>query len=181
MGILGRVYRRCRFKIFSKANTVFKHYDLSISDKSELKTDTSSKIEFLGSANIGRYVLIDAYEACNVIIDNEVYLGDFSIIRGARCQIHIGEYSIIGQGVKLLATNHKYIDKALLVKNQDIDTLKNGIYIGRDCWVGAGACILPGVQIGDGAVVGAMSVVTKNVDPYAVVVGNPAKQITTRQ
>ncbi|MHC5716806.1 MAG: DapH/DapD/GlmU-related protein, partial [Nostoc sp.] len=68
-----------------------------------------------------------------------------------------------------------------LVKNQDIDTLKNGIYIGRDCWLGAGACILAGVQIGDGAVVGAMSVVTKNVEPYAVVVGNPAKQIKTRQ
>jgi len=181
MGIIGRIYRLCKFKIFTKTNTVFKHYDLSISNHSEFNTDVSSKIEFLGCANVGRYVLIDAYQACHIIIGNEVYLGDFSIIRGARCKIHISECSIIGQGVKLLATNHKYINKALLVKNQDIDTLKNGIYIGRDCWVGAGACILAGVQIGDGAVVGAMSVVTKNVEPYAVVVGNPAKQITTRQ
>jgi acetyltransferase-like isoleucine patch superfamily enzyme len=181
MGILGMVSQFCRFKIFSESNILFKYYNLGISYKSEFKTDACSRIEFLGYANVGRYVLIDAYENCNIIIGNEVYLGDFSIIRGARCKIHIGEYSIIGQGVKMLATNHRYIDKALLVKNQDIDLSKNGISIGRDCWIGAGACILPGIEIGNGAIVGAMSVVTRNIDPYSVAVGNPAKQIKFRQ
>ena len=181
MSILGRAYRYCRYKIFLKANILFKHYDVSISKTSELNSDSSSTIEFLGSANIGRYVLINVYEACNLIIGDRVYLGDFSIVRGARCEIHIGDDCIIGQSVQIIATNHKFLDKNILVKDQDIDIVKNGISIGNDCWIGAGACILPGVCIGCGAIIGAHSVVTRNVEPYAVVVGNPAKQIKTRQ
>jgi hypothetical protein len=48
------------------------------------------------------------------------------------------------------------------------------VMIGNDVWIGHGAFIMPGVTIGDGAVIGAMSVVTKDVPPYGVVVGNPA-------
>lgn len=52
--------------------------------------------------------------------------------------------------------------------------------IGNDVWIGHGAFILPGVTIGDGAVVGAMAVVTKDVPPYAVVVGSPARVVKYR-
>jgi hypothetical protein len=55
-----------------------------------------------------------------------------------------------------------------------------GITIGNDVWIGNGAMILPGVEIGDGAVVGAGAVVTKNVPPYAVVGGCPARLIRYR-
>ncbi|MEO5892871.1 MAG: CatB-related O-acetyltransferase [Ferruginibacter sp.] len=52
--------------------------------------------------------------------------------------------------------------------------------IGSDVWIGANAFIKAGVTIGHGAVIGAHSIVTKNVDPYAIVVGNPAKEIKKR-
>lgn len=52
--------------------------------------------------------------------------------------------------------------------------------IGNDVWIGREATIMPGVTIGDGAVIGAHSVVTKNVGPYEIVAGNPAKLIRTR-
>jgi len=55
------------------------------------------------------------------------------------------------------------------------------IRIGRNCWIGMGALILAGVQIGDGAVIGAGSVVVRDVEAYAVVVGNPAKTIKHRR
>jgi acetyltransferase-like isoleucine patch superfamily enzyme len=55
------------------------------------------------------------------------------------------------------------------------------IRIGRNCWVGMGAMILPGVQIGDGVVIGAGSVVVRDVEAYAVVVGNPAKTVKSRK
>ena len=51
------------------------------------------------------------------------------------------------------------------------------IRIGKDCWIGGNAIILPGVTIGDGVTVGAGSVVTKDIEPFSVVVGNPARVI----
>lgn len=51
------------------------------------------------------------------------------------------------------------------------------IKIGNDVWVGGGAIILPGVTVGDGSTVGAGSVVTRDVEPYTVVAGNPARTI----
>jgi acetyltransferase-like isoleucine patch superfamily enzyme len=59
--------------------------------------------------------------------------------------------------------------------------IKNGsVKIGNDVWIGYGVIILPGVSIGDGAVIGAGSVVAKDIPPYSVVVGNPAKVIKKR-
>ena len=57
---------------------------------------------------------------------------------------------------------------------------KGDVVIGNDVWVGAEAVILSGVRIGDGAVIGARAVVAKDVAPYAVVVGNPARQVKLR-
>jgi hypothetical protein len=57
---------------------------------------------------------------------------------------------------------------------------KGDVVIGSDCWIGAGSAILSGVTIGDGAVVAARAVVAKNVPPYAVVAGNPAKVVRFR-
>ena len=57
---------------------------------------------------------------------------------------------------------------------------KGDTVIGNDVWIGQNAVILPGVHIGDGAIVGANSVVGSNVDPYTIVVGNPAKPLRKR-
>ena len=60
------------------------------------------------------------------------------------------------------------------------NTTKGNVTIGNDVWIGDGALILSGVTIGDGAVIGARAVVTKNVKPYEIVGGNPAKHIRFR-
>ena len=57
---------------------------------------------------------------------------------------------------------------------------KGDIIIGNDVWVGYGATILSGVKIGDGAVIGANAVVSRDVEPYSIVVGNPAKEVKKR-
>lgn len=88
-------------------------------------------------------------------------------------QVHLGDRVSIGPRVMLLALSHANAAEI----RQNINHNEGGIRIEDDCWIGAGAIILTGVTVGQGSIVGAGSVVTKNVEPYSVVAGNPAKKI----
>lgn len=83
--------------------------------------------------------------------------------------IIIDDGAMIAANVQLISNNHDLYERQII-------TCKP-IRIGRNAWIGAGATILPGVTIGDNAVVGAASVVTKDVGADTVVAGNPAKLI----
>jgi putative colanic acid biosynthesis acetyltransferase WcaF len=87
--------------------------------------------------------------------------------------ITIGEGATIAQEAYLCSGTHDFASPALPLQTSPI-------HIGAEVFVGARALILPGVTIGDRAIIGACSVVTKNVAPSAIVAGNPAKQIGTR-
>lgn len=101
----------------------------------------------------------------------------------------IGNYCSIADGVKfLLSGNHQYdiistYPYELLMlndKSAGIAVAKGDINVGDDVWIGANAIICSGVTIGQGAIVAAGAVVTKDVEPYAIVGGNPAKTIKYR-
>lgn len=66
------------------------------------------------------------------------------------------------------------------LNDPDLQIGRTGIFVGNDVWIGRKAIVLPQIRIGNGAVVGAGSIVTKDVPPYAVVAGNPAKIIRYR-
>ena len=85
--------------------------------------------------------------------------------------VSIGEYTMISSGVTIVSVNHDY---SKLGKEAWEGQIKKPVIIGRDVWIAAGAIILPGVTIGDGAVVAAGSVVSRDVPPYSVVAGLPA-------
>ncbi len=88
-------------------------------------------------------------------------------------EIAIGERVVISQGAHLCAGTHDYEQPAFPL-------LKKGITIGDDVWIAADAFIGPGVRIGSGAVVGARAVVISDVPERAVVAGNPARVVKTR-
>ena len=67
------------------------------------------------------------------------------------------------------------------IQRQGWEQNKTGITVEDDVWIGANSVILPGVHINKGAIIGAGSVVTKDIPPYAIAVGNPAKVIKYRQ
>ena len=85
--------------------------------------------------------------------------------------ITIGDNVLIGHNVTLATLNHDFNPQT----RQYI--YPKPINIGNNVWIGSDSTILPGITIGDGAIVGAGSVVTKNVEPNTVVAGNPAKII----
>lgn len=92
------------------------------------------------------------------------------------CEIVIGDGTQIGPLVQILAADHPR-DPAARAAG-----LENGrpVRIGRNVWIGGGALILPGVTVGDDAIVGAGAVVTRDVAPGATVAGNPARPIPAR-
>ena len=96
----------------------------------------------------------------------------------ARDEIVIGDNVLIGPNTVINSGSHNYKDTDKLIRDQGHK--KAPIVIGNDVFIGGNAFILPGVHIGDGAVVGAGAVVTKSVEPYTVVAGNPAVVIGRR-
>jgi acetyltransferase-like isoleucine patch superfamily enzyme len=101
-----------------------------------------------------------------------------SVLISAGELIEIGDYALIGPRSMIVDTGHHYKDGTRLIRDQGLATAP--IHIGSDVWMGGHVKVLAGVTIGRGAVIGAGSVVTRDVPPYAVAVGVPAKVIAYR-
>lgn len=119
-----------------------------------------------------------------------VKLGDYALVHGARIicdsEILIGDYALISWNVVLmdtyrLATNVTARRRELEVLPQrDLriacaEVAARPISIGSNVWIGFDSCVLPGLTIGEGSIVGARSVVTADVPPFTIVAGNPAR------
>jgi acetyltransferase-like isoleucine patch superfamily enzyme len=114
-------------------------------------------------------VYIRAGNQGKIIIGNRAALNSFSKLFG-HGTIEIGEETQIGPGSLITTTDHDYYD-------ENLKTTFKKVVIGKRVWIGANVTILPGVQIGDYAVIGAGAVVTKNIPPRSIAVGVPARVI----
>lgn len=85
--------------------------------------------------------------------------------------IYIGDYTMIGPNVTIATAGHPILPE-LREKGLQYNM---PVYIGRNCWLGAGAIIMPGVTIGDNVVIGAGSIVTKDIPSNVIAVGNPCR------
>ena len=115
----------------------------------------------------------------NIIIGDYVSIREKCLLYGAG-GIEIGDGTIISHHVEILSSNHNYNSDDLKYLPFDEIIVKKPVIIGKYVWIGARSIILPGVKIGSGAVIGAGSVVTKDVPECAVVGGNPASIIKYR-
>lgn len=120
----------------------------------------------------------------NISIGEKVYIGPGALFVSTLSHIYIGDKVMFGPNVSLLGGNHsthiigKFMaDYSLKDKRDDDD---DDILIDKDVWVGTGSIILKGVKVGRGAIVAAGSVVNKNVPPYSIVGGTPAKVLKYR-
>ena len=85
--------------------------------------------------------------------------------------IYVGDYTMIGPNVTIASAGHPLLP-TLREKGYQYNA---AVHIGRNCWIGAGVVIIPGITIGDNVVIGAGSVVTKDLPANVIAVGNPCK------
>lgn len=104
-------------------------------------------------------------------------IGAYSWI-GASGRVRIGADVLFGPRVVLIPENHNFEDTRATIKSQGVT--RAGIEIGDDCWIGTNVTILAGVRIGRGSIVAAGAVVRKDVAPYSIVGGVPARLIRSR-
>jgi phosphonate metabolism protein (transferase hexapeptide repeat family) len=146
----------------------------------------------LREANIGR--------RCEVLQNTRIeyaFLGDYSYL-GENCDVAdaaIGKFTAIANSVRIGAPNHpmarasqhrftycpEYYD-ATAARDRDFFAERRGdrVIVGNDVWIGHAAILLPGVTVGDGAVIAAGAVVSRDVAPYTIVGGVPARAIRRR-
>lgn len=130
---------------------------------------------------LGRYSTIEDFATVNngmgaVIIGDHTRIGIGNVVIGP---VRIGDNVILAQNIVLSGLNHGYTDPNVPIALQPCSVAE--IIVEDDCWIGANSVITAGVTIGRHSVVAGGSVVTKNVPPYTVVAGNPARPIRQYQ
>ncbi len=127
----------------------------------------------------GRGIRVRLLRMCGYIIGDSVYIGeDFIIIDDlgdvpSEFNLSIGDRAAVSPRVTFVL--HTQPNESRIAPY--VNSHKGSIAVCADAWIGTGAVILPNVTIGEGAVVGANSVVIRNVEPYTVVGGVPARKI----
>lgn len=137
---------------------------------------------------IGDYTYYDDFETVENFEKNVKYLFDFT-----GDKLIIGKFCMIASDVIFIMNGANHLSEAIstypfAIFGEDWSEAmagkkyptKGNTIIGNDVWIGYGATIMPGIHIGDGAIIATKSVVTKNVAPYSIVGGNPAKEIRKR-
>jgi len=144
---------------------------------SKIRSRTRIDVLPFNKFSIGKSAIIEDFSTINngvgdVIIGNHTLIGIGNVIIGP---VELGDNIIIAQNVVISGLNHNYQDIKIPISEQNITTAK--ITIEDDCWIAANVVITAGVCIGKHTVIGAGSVVTKDIPAYSVAVGNPARII----
>jgi acetyltransferase-like isoleucine patch superfamily enzyme len=141
-------------------------------------------VRFGDNVTVGSFAMIRPSGYYGREIGQGVVIGDRSNI-GAYCYlgatggITIGREVLMGPRVSLFAENHNFERTDITIREQGCT--RKRIVIEDDCWLASGSIILAGVTLGKGSIVAAGAVVTKDVPPYSIVAGSPARVIRSRQ
>ena len=137
------------------------------------RTDENIGIELCDNVSIHEYSCIDPYGG-SIKLNNHVGIGHHCVI-GGHGGLEIGEYSMIAGLTYIVPAN--YVTTKIDIPYQKQGEICKGIKIGKNVWVGGNCIITDGVTISDNAIIGAGSVVTKNIPANCLAVGVPAKVI----
>ena len=149
-----------------------------------IKRSAEFRVTEGGVVRFGNDVIVQDYAyiqltkpSPRLLVGNDVVIGRNNII-AVKNLVTIGDYTRIGSDVQIIDHGHGFA-KNKLIKDQAAPIGET--HVGQDVWIGVGARILMGVRVGNGAVIGANAVVTRDVPEYAVVAGVPAQVIKYRE
>jgi acetyltransferase-like isoleucine patch superfamily enzyme len=114
----------------------------------------------------------------SIVLGVNVFVGEYTVVYG-HGGVTVGDNTLIAMHCRIVSSNHTVPGRDACIRDHP-DVLMPAV-IGRDVWLGAGVTVLGGVSIGDGCVVAAGSVVTKDLPPYAVAMGVPARVVRFRE
>ena len=152
-------------------------------DYCEIQGLSRTGIRFGDGVTIGSFAMIrpSGYygreTGIGLSVGSRSNIGPYCYI-GCSGKIEIGENVLMGPRVTIIAENHNFVDTEIPIKDQGVT--RESIKIGNDCWLGGNSVILAGTHIGDGSIIAAGAVVTKDVPPYTIVAGVPARVIGRR-
>ncbi|PSR17869.1 transferase [filamentous cyanobacterium CCP3] len=132
-------------------------------------TFENSLLKLGNNVSLDRGVSIRLGDNCTIDIGDDTYIGPYSCLSGPG-DVKVGRDCMIASMVGIYANQHHHVGSS-----------EKGITIEDKCWIGSGAKILDGVTIGYGSAIGAGAVVTKDIPPYSVAVGVPAKVLENRK
>ncbi len=150
-----------------------KLYEYNLTKPSEAQKRTAMLQEMLGDCGEGVYVEAPFYanwggRHCHF---GKMVYANYHLTCVDDTHIYVGDYTMIGPNVTIATAGHPILPSL----REQIYQYNMPVHIGRNCWIGAGAIIMPGVTIGDNTVIGAGSVVTKDIPSDVVAVGNPCR------
>lgn len=171
------VYRKLLSFLYLKYHKVKFGKNTFVKRNFEIRKSQNSEIVIGSNCMIQEYVFfLLTMPKPKLSIGNNVSIGRNTII-AIKDHLTIGDNSEISANVFICDQSHG-IKRGQLINNQH--SIIEKVSIGKDCWIGTNVVILKGVKIGDGSVIGASSVVNKNIPPNEIWGGNPIKFIRYR-
>lgn len=148
-------------------------YDFNMTRPSEMEKRTELLKEMLAEIGDGCYIeppFHSNFGGKHCHFGKNVY-ANFNLTCVDDTHIYIGDYTMIGPNVVIATAGHPILPE---LREQGYQ-YNMPVHIGKNCWLGAGVIIVPGITIGDNVVIGAGSVVTKDIPSNVIAVGNPCK------
>ena len=150
-----------------------KLYDFNLTRPSETEKRQEMLKEMFAEIGEGCYIeppFHANFGGKNVHFGKGVY-ANFNLTLVDDTHIYVGDFTMFGPNVTVATAGHPILPEL----REQVYQYNFPVHIGRNCWIGAGAVIVPGVSIGDNTVIGAGSVVTKDIPSDVVAVGNPCR------
>ncbi len=126
---------------------------------------------------IGHYAVLRGYKGSRLVIGDDTYIGQMTYINAAG-GVTIGSCVGIGPCVKIMSSRHSEEGRDVPVLLCDLEFAE--VVVEDGCDIGIGAIVLPGRRLGKGCIIGAGAVVTRDVEPYSIAAGIPARKIGER-